>query len=435
MTPGAEPDGVRQGAVWNSATTPVIDLTRSPRICEFLRVHARHLILLATMIAASVPACTVETDSRRNHPNIVLIMADDLGYEALGAYGGSSYSTPVLDRLARQGIRFDHAYSQPLCTNTRVQLMTGRYQHRYWQAFGILPNRERTIGHLMQAAGYRTLIAGKWQLHSYDPVDYPGAEERRGTGMRGAESGFDEYLLWHAWHTEDKGSRYADPTFDLNGELIKEKMGAYGPDVFVDYINDFVERNCGVPFFVYYPIVLTHDPFVPTPDSPRWHDESRRHLQDPAYFADMVAYMDKLVGKIVANLDRLDLRQETLVLFYADNGTHRSISSRLGSRMIQGWKGKDDRCRYPSADDHQLARNRAGRRGVTGSHRFGRYLPDARRAGGHPAPRPTPDRRRQFCGSPIGPGRRSPQLDLRKLRAETGMGQGQVLGAHLRPRP
>ncbi len=340
VTPGAEPDGVRQGAVWNSATTPVIDLTRSPRICEFLRVHARHLILLATMTAASVPACTVETDSRRNRPNIVLIMADDLGYEALGAYGGSSYSTPMLDRLARQGIRFDHAYSQPLCTNTRVQLMTGRYQHRYWQAFGILPNRERTIGHLMQAAGYRTLIAGKWQLHSYDPVDYPGAEERRGTGMRGAESGFDEYLLWHAWHAEDKGSRYADPTFDLNGELIKEKMGVYGSDIFVDYINDFVERNRGVPFFVYYPMVLTHDPFVPTPDSPRWHDESRRHLQDPAYFADMVAYMDKLVGKIVAILDRLDLRQKTLVLFYADNGTHRSISSRLGSRMIQGGKGK-----------------------------------------------------------------------------------------------
>lgn len=101
-------------------------------------MQARHLILLGMVIAASVPACTVETGSRRDRPNIILILADDLGYETLGAYGGRSYTTPMLDRLARQGIRFDHAYSQPLCTNTRVQLMTGRYQHRYWQGFGIL---------------------------------------------------------------------------------------------------------------------------------------------------------------------------------------------------------------------------------------------------------------------------------------------------------
>ena len=301
---------------------------------------ARNLIILATVTTPSFSACTVDTGSLQDKPNIVLIMADDLGYEALGAYGGSSYSTPVLDRLGRQGIRFDHAYSQPLCTNTRVQLMTGRYQHRYWQAFGIMPDAEKTFGHLMQAAGYKTLIAGKWQLHSYDPVDYPGADERRGTGMKGADAGFDEYLLWHAWHTEDKGSRYADPTFDLHGRLIREKRAAYGPDIFVDYINDFVERNRDVPFFVYYPMALTHGPFVPTPDSPEWQDESHRQEQNRAYFADMVAYMDKLVGRIVANLNRLGLRERTLVLFYADNGTHRAISSRLGDQVIQGGKGK-----------------------------------------------------------------------------------------------
>ncbi len=300
----------------------------------------RLLTLLVIVTAASVVACTVETGSRRERPNIVLILADDLGYETLGAYGGHSYSTPMLDRLARQGIRFDHAYSHPLCTNTRVQLMTGRFQHRYWQGFGILPKEERTFGHLMQEAGYRTLISGKWQLHSYDPADYPGAAERRGTGMRGADSGFDEYLLWHAWHTEDKGSRYADPTYDLNGKLVRAQTGAYGPDLFVDYINDFAERNRDVPFFVYYPMALPHGPFVPTPDSPQWQEESRRHVSDPAYFADMVAYMDKLVGRIVANLDRLGLRRRTLVLFYSDNGTHRMISSQLGNRTIQGGKGK-----------------------------------------------------------------------------------------------
>ena len=131
-----------------------LNLTGSPRICQFFLVKARHLILLGMVTAAWVLACTVETGSPRDRPNIVLILADDLGYETLGAYGGRSYSTPMLARLARQGIRFDHSYSQPLCTNTRVQLMTGRYQHRYWRGFGILPRGEQTFGHLMQEAGY-----------------------------------------------------------------------------------------------------------------------------------------------------------------------------------------------------------------------------------------------------------------------------------------
>ena len=386
------------------------------------------------MTAASVVACTVETGSRRDRPNIVLILADDLGYETLGAYGGRSYSTPMLDRLARQGIRFDHAYSQPLCTNTRVQLMTGRYQHRYWQGFGILPKGERTFGHLMQEAGYRTLISGKWQLHSYDPADYPGAAERRGTGMRGAESGFDEYLLWHAWHTEDKGSRYADPTYDLNGKLVRAQTGAYGPDLFVDYINDFAERNRDLPFFVYYPMALPHGPFVPTPDSPQWQQESRRHESDPAYFADMVAYMDKLVGRIVAHLDRLGLRRQTLVLFYADNGTHRMISSQLGNRTIQGGKGKttDAGTRVPMI---------ASWPGTVPAGVVSQDLidsvdiyPTLAELAGIRLPGQSSGRRRQFCGSAMGTGRGSPRLDLHALRTEAGMGQGQVRATHVRPR-
>jgi len=84
------------------------------------------------------------------NPNIILIMADDPGVEGLGCYGGASYSTPRLDRMAVEGIRFRHAYSQPLCTNTRVQLMTLKYNHRNWLAFGLLDPREKTIGHWMR---------------------------------------------------------------------------------------------------------------------------------------------------------------------------------------------------------------------------------------------------------------------------------------------
>ena len=94
-------------------------------------------------------------------PNILLIMADDVGIEGFGCYGGSSYSTPYIDKLAKDGMRFTHAYSQPLCTPTRIQIMTGKYNHRNWSYFGILDPGEKTFGHLMKEAGYRTCIAGK----------------------------------------------------------------------------------------------------------------------------------------------------------------------------------------------------------------------------------------------------------------------------------
>jgi arylsulfatase A len=86
-------------------------------------------------------------------PNIVLIMADDVGIEGFGCYGGTSYKTPNIDKLAEDGLRFTHAYAQPLCTPTRVQLMTGRYNHRNWKVFGILDPKERTFGHLLGGSG------------------------------------------------------------------------------------------------------------------------------------------------------------------------------------------------------------------------------------------------------------------------------------------
>ena len=94
-------------------------------------------------------------------PNIVLIMADDLGIDSVEDYGGRQYKTPVMSQLAKEGMRFTHAYAQPLCTNTRIQLMTGIYNHRNWLAFGILDPQAKTFGHYMQEAGYKTAIVGK----------------------------------------------------------------------------------------------------------------------------------------------------------------------------------------------------------------------------------------------------------------------------------
>jgi arylsulfatase A-like enzyme len=275
-----------------------------------------------------------------DRPNIVLILADDLGYETVGCYGGESYGTPNIDRLAAEGIRFDRAYAMPLCTNTRIQLMTGKYNTRNWKAFGILDPNERTFGHLMKAAGYKTCIAGKWQLTSYDPPDYPGAAKRRNSGMHPRDAGFDEYSLWHVGHTENKGSRYANPVIEQNGELLTGTHGKYGPDIWTDFINDFMERNRNEPFFVYYSMALPHNPMSPTPDSPAWQDKEKRSLDETRFAADMIRYTDKMVGKVVETLDRLGLREQTLVLFFSDNGTNWRVMSKWHGQMVRGGKGK-----------------------------------------------------------------------------------------------
>jgi arylsulfatase A len=276
--------------------------------------------------------------SEPHQPNIILVMADDIGIEGIGCYGGESYQTPHLDKLAENGIRFTHAYSQPLCTPTRVQIMTGKYNHRNWTHFGILDPAEKTFGHLMKDAGYRTCISGKWQLQSYDPPDFPNSEKRRGIGMKVTDAGFEEYCLFHSWETEDKGSRYANPTYFKNGQLFKQQEGKYGPDISVDFLLDFLARHKKEPNFIYYPMALPHWPMMPTPDSKAWKDPNRRLEEELPYFTDMVEYMDKLIGRIVKGVDDLGLTEKTLILFYSDNGTHLKITSRMNGEEIQGGK-------------------------------------------------------------------------------------------------
>ncbi len=295
------------------------------------------LCLFTLSCTAGQFTIATENGSSNRPPNIILIMADDIGIEGFGCYGGTSYQTPNIDRLAAEGLRFDHAHAQPLCTNTRLQLMTGMHNDRNWICFGILDPKSKTIGHYLKQAGYKNCIAGKWQLQSYDPPDYPGSEKRRGLGMHPKDAGFDNYSLFHSLHTEDKGSRYADPTWLEDGQL-KTAKGEYGPDKWVDYINEFMEREKENPFFVYYPMALPHWPMTPTPDSKSWGDVSGRLVADTVNFADMTKYMDKCVGKIVAKVDELGLRENTMIIFYSDNGTHLEITSQTKNGPVAGGK-------------------------------------------------------------------------------------------------
>lgn len=293
--------------------------------------HRFNCMVAAILLAGST--CTHAAEAARQ-PNIVLIMADDFGYECVGANGGTSYATPHLDNMAAGGMRFEHCYSQPLCTPTRVQLMTGQYNIRNYVRFGLLDPRQTTFAHVLKQTGYATGIAGKWQLAG---------------GFEGPKHfGFDEYCLWQLTR---RPPRYANPGLEINGQEKDLSHGEYGPDLVNDYAIDFVTRHKDHPFFLYYPLMLTHGPFQPTPDSQDWDPKAvgENVHQDKRHFGEMVTYMDKLLGKLVGRLDALGLRQRTLVLFLGDNGAGGGITSQMGEVAVAGGKGSmtDNGTRVP----------------------------------------------------------------------------------------
>jgi arylsulfatase A len=291
-------------------------------------------------------------------PNIVLIMSDDLGYEVVGANGGTSYKTPYIDALAGKGMRFENAHVMPLCTPTRLSLMTGKYNFRNYIGFGLIKPNEVTFGHLLTDAGYSTCIAGKWQLFSYNPLDQN--PEERSTGQKIEDSGFEEFCVWHPHHTEEKGSRYKNPVIYENGAFRSDTDGKYGEDIFCDYIIDFIERkkDGDKPFFAYWPMAATHKPHEPTPDSPEWDTfdppsnlsvgaktwaelEDGSWEDDPKFYRDMVEYHDKVVGRLMTYLEDQGLEKDTLVIYLGDNGSPDDVCSMMHEHNeICGGKGK-----------------------------------------------------------------------------------------------
>ncbi len=277
------------------------------------------LLALLGFAASLVSGGTAET-----RPNLILIMADDFGYECVGANGGESYQTPHLDRLAAAGVRFENAHSYPLCTPTRVALMTGKHNIRNYLNFGTLPRSETTFAHLLKQAGYATGVCGKWQL---------GKESDSAQHF-----GFDESLLWQQTR---RPPRYANPGLERNGKEEDYPEGSYGPTLINDFALDFVSRHKDGPFFLYYPMILTHDPFQPTPDSADWDPkaEGERVNRDVKHFAEMTAYLDQMIGRLDAKLAELGIRENTLLFFLGDNGTHATVTSRFQGKDYQSGKG------------------------------------------------------------------------------------------------
>ena len=262
-----------------------------------------------------------------------------MGYEALSVNGSESCKSPNLDKLADQGVRFTNCFANPLCTPSRAKIMTGQYNVRNYVNFGLLDRGQTTFAHQLKAAGYKTCIAGKWQLGKQK--DSP------------QHFGFEQSCLWQhtrSGRSKENGKnidrRFVNPLLELNGKEKDYVNGEYGPQVCTDFICDFIDENRGNPFLVYYPMILTHCPFDPTPDSTDWDPKrlgSTTYKGDrnnpQRHFRDMVAYADKVVGQIVAQLEKSGVRDNTLLIFTGDNGTDKPIVTPWNGTKVAGDKG------------------------------------------------------------------------------------------------
>lgn len=275
-------------------------------------------------------------------PNILLIMVDDLGPEWISACGGD-FSTPNIDRIAQEGTRFVNVYSMPKCTPTRATLLTGQYPFRHgwvnhwdvprWGAgchFDPLLNPSWTQA--LKKVGYRTAIAGKWQLNDFRVQ--PDILQAHG---------FDDWCMWTGGEGNNPQSneRYHTPyVHTRDGSRLRE--GKFGPDLYTDFLIDFMRKNREHPMLLYYPMALTHTPLIATPLDPDAETPLEKHQA-------MVRYTDHLVGRLLDELDDSGLAHKTLVIFTTDNGTARGINGSIGGREVKGGKGLmvEAGCRAP----------------------------------------------------------------------------------------
>lgn len=287
------------------------------------------LFVLLFWFAVSVAATGTTADAKR--PNIVVILADDLGYGDLACYGGKDVPTPQLDRLAREGVRFTDGYvTCSSCAPSRLSLMNGAYPQRFgltWnddRSAHKLPDTQRLLPELLRPAGYATGLVGKWNI------------------VRPADQVFDEvhnFIEWESDYFPQADGRYLGSNAKKSPGFASGKTAFWGPARDIDdYLPDrmgrhaveFIERHAAQPFFLFVSFNSVHSP---------WHgrhsDRAKfAHLPHEVLrlYASMVAGLDENVGRILDALRAQKLEENTLVVFLSDNGPAK------GSAAIEGWK-------------------------------------------------------------------------------------------------
>ena len=294
--------------------------------------------LLAAVLAAAL-ACAPAPEARQ--PNVVFILADDLGYGDLGTYGSTIIETPHIDALAASGVRFEAGYvTAAVCSPSRAGLMTGRYPQRHGyefngmgRAFGLSLD-EATLAEVMRSAGYATGAVGKWQL---------GWEG----GMHPLDRGFDEFFGMQSgsifiepsaegvenWNPAPISETRQRPIF-RGREAVEETE--YLTEVLTREALDFIDRHHEEPFFLY---LAHYTPHVPLQATAKYLDRYR-HIEDPKtrIFAAMVSSLDDSVGEVVAKLREHGIEEDTMIVFLSDNGCALYVDGACTNGPLRGGK-------------------------------------------------------------------------------------------------
>jgi arylsulfatase A-like enzyme len=301
------------------------------------------VMMLAVCVSRHLPVASSAEHARR--PNIVFILADDLGWADIG-YHGSQIRTPHLDRLAAEGLRLNRHYVYPTCSPTRVALLSGRFPSR----FGVLGplgsttkmhGNDALLTHGLRKLGYRTHISGTWHIGE--------TPEHRPLGY-----GFDTSYGYLRGQIDPYTHRYKfgdHVTWHRNDQFIEER--GHVTDLISEEAIRIIESAGQEPFFLY---VAHHSPHYPLNEPPKWIAPYEETIDDVwrRHFAAAVTHLDDGVGKIVEALERTGLRDETLIIFSSDNGGQRSwgapeteyngryaAHTTLGDNQpLRGWKGE-----------------------------------------------------------------------------------------------
>jgi arylsulfatase A-like enzyme len=258
-------------------------------------------------------------------PNFLVIVADDLGWADVGWHGGE-YRTPHLDRLCREGVELDQHYVSPMCSPTRAALLSGRYASRFGctaaQNEPVYPKGTKTLASALRRAGYETALTGKWHLGS--PLDWTpphfGFDYSYGS-LAGGCGPFD-HKYKRGPHTD---------TWHRNGQLLTEE--GHATDLIAGEAIRWLEGRGQRPFFLYVPFTAVH---IPIKEPPKWLDMySSIEEPDRRQYAACISHMDDAVGQIIAALDRSGKRENTVILFFSDNG---------------GTQARNDDQQYPDDD-------------------------------------------------------------------------------------
>lgn len=284
-----------------------------------------------------VSASGLVTDAQERPPNVIVILADDLGAGDLGCYGAKDLHTPHVDALAARGVRFSQFYSAaPVCSPSRAGLLTGRWPVRAGVptncasqagATGALPPREITMAEMFRGAGYATAHIGKWHV-GYTPETLPqqqGFDHSFGH-MGGCIDNYSHFFYWSGPNIHDLWR---------NGNEVFHD-GEYFPDLMAAEASEFMQQNRDRPFFIYYALNSPHYPYQ---GEAKWLERFKDLPYERRLYAAFLASQDERLGKLFATVDSLGLRDNTIVVFQSDNGHSTEERAHFGGGSSGTYRG------------------------------------------------------------------------------------------------